>query len=645
MGIDGEGYGSNRQGQQHYALLSASGGVRPLYRRGRHLTTLECLDWICGLPPGPLLVGFSFGYDATQILRDLPSDRLDRLFEDKEAGEGKSRYTWFGQYAIEYLPKNYLRVARTQVVQRVNPVTKERYTTRQRIEGSSRTIYETFGFFQQSFLSAIKSFEIGAEHWDLIERNKSLRSVFSSITPEVREYCRLECELLASLMEEFRRVCHASGLRPRTWNGAGKLSAYLHTEHETVTAAALETLVPPEVRQLAADAYYGGRFEVTRIGEVPGPVHEADIGSAYPSAMRGLPCLLHGQWRQFWGKPPRGLHVAYVAFRHPKGAPICGLPIRQKDGRLFWPREGQGVYWSTELRSAKRLGAAIRYTMGWAYERRCQCHVFDWVSDLFSQRRALGKDKRGYPLKLGLNSLYGKLAQRVGTPKWGNFIWAGLITAHTRAVLNAAASQSPSDVVMFATDALFTKRKLDLPYGDGLGQWEAKEHERLFIVQPGIYFGASRPKTRGVPGSIFEKHIPNFELKWMLWASTYRDAAPPVVGVPVTLFTGLRLAHARGKPETAGVWLNAAEQCKTACQRTSVWQCAACREFSFDWSRKRAAEPIWETSLCVLTKPAPGAPDLVSVPHPENAAWSLLNAGRMELEEQPDHVDLSPVTN
>jgi hypothetical protein len=631
MGVDGEGYGQNKAGQQHYALLSASGGVRPLYKRGRHLTTLECLEWLCGLPGGrpdsPLLVGFSFGYDATQILRDLPSERLERLFEDKEGGDGKSRYTWFGQYAIEYLPKNYLRVARTKIVDRINPVTGERYTTRQRIEGSARTIYETFGFFQQSFLSAIKSFEIGAEHWDLIERNKSLRSVFSSITPEVREYCRLECELLADLMEEFRRVCHASGLRPRTWNGAGKISAFLHTEHETITAAALETLVPRQVRQMAADAYYGGRFEVTRIGEVPGPVHEADIGSAYPSAMRDLPCLLHGAWHQFWGRPPGcSPHVAYVMFSHAVERPICGLPIRQKDGRLFWPRQGQGVYWSTELRSAKRLGAAIRYTMGWAYERRCDCHVFDWVSDLFSQRRALGKDKRGYPLKLGLNSLYGKLAQRVGTPKWGNFIWAGLITAHTRAVLNAAASQSPSDVVMFATDALFTKRRLDLPYGDGLGQWEAKEHERLFIVQPGIYFGASRPKTRGVPGSLFAEHIPTFERDWRAWATLFKDmTGPPVVGIPVKLFTGLRLAHARGKPETAGCWTEDD------------------REFSFDWSRKRAREPIWETPLCVLTKPAAGAPDLISVPHPEYAAWSLLNAGRMELEEQQDHVDMSPV--
>ena len=97
------------------------------------------------------------------------------------------------------------------------------------------------------------------------------------------------------------------------------------------------------------------------------------------------------------------------------------------------------------------------------------------------------------------------------------------------------------------------------------------------------------------------------------------------MGIPVPLFTGLRLAHARGKPETAGKWTNDK------------------REFSFDWSRKRASEPHWDGRYCVRTLAAAGAPDLVSMPHSENKAWSLLNADRMELDDQPDHIDLSPI--
>jgi hypothetical protein len=652
MGIDGEGCGRNRKGQQHFRLLRA--GPFELYKKGKPLRTLQILDWICDLPAEPLLVGFAFGYDTTQMLRDLPAERLSNavkakdgtiikpgtgLFDDKPAEAGRSRYTYFEDYGIEYLPKNYLRVCRIKRG-RVTLDDGRTYMTRVRVEGTTRTIYETFGFFQKSFLKALQDFGIGEAYWATIERNKENRSEFVRITREIREYNRIECELLAELMETFREVCHGNGLRPRTWNGAGKLAAYMHGEHGTPTAERVASSVPNGVLRMAADAYYGGRFEVTRIGEVPGPIHEADIGSAYPAAMRELPCLLHGTWEPFEGKPPpSGFYVAYAAFSHAAGTPVCGLPIRKHDGRLFWPREGQGTYWSPELRSAGRLGAKIHCTAGWRYITNCECRPFDWIDPIYAKRKALDKDRAGYPLKLGLASLYGKLAQRIGNPRWGNLVWAGLITSITRAWLNDAARQAPDSVVMFATDAIFSKVRLDLAYGDGLGEWEAKQHDRLFVVQPGIYFGASRPKTRGVPASLFVKHVRKFERQWALWCGHFTGhTGPPVVAIPVPLFTGLRLAHARGKPETAGKWTDGKKY-----PNPSHPNYAAPRKFSFDWSRKRDAVPLWETPICVRTMPAAGAPDLVSVSHKANPAWHEIDEDRMEYEDQPDHVDLSPV--
>ena len=644
LGVDGEGGGRNRHGQQHYLLLGAGQGIAPLYT-GKHLTTIECLEWICDLPPEPLLVGFSFGYDASQILRDLDPARIARLFADKPMGEGKSRYTYWGDYGIEYLPKNYLRVCRLRTrLLPTGPNSKlVEHTTRE--PNSARTIYETFGFFQSSFLKALQLFNIGAEHWQRIEKNKAERAGFTVITDEIAEYNRLECELLAELMESFRATCHAADIRPKTWNGAGKIASAEHAAHGTITAEAIAGLIPDGVLQMAADAYYGGRFEVTHVGEVAGPIYEYDIGSAYPAAMRRLPCLLHGTWQPFTGKPPpRSIHVAYVAFDHPADAPLCSLPIRKKDGRLFWPRKGQGIYWSYELHSARRLGARLTYTAGWAYVRNCQCRPFAWIKQRYKQRLALGKDARGYPLKLGLASLYGKLAQRIGAPRWGNLIWAGQITAITRAWLNDAARAAPADVLMFATDAVFSRAPLPLRLGSGLGQWEASEHARLFIVQPGIYWGAKRPKTRGIPVSLFADHTKDFEQAWRLWCSTVGrvGAGPPQCGFAVPLFTGLRLAHARGKPETVGKWLTVPDACQQACQRRHGWHCQACRQWSFDWSRKRAPEPHWIAPNCVRTDPASGAADLVSVPHRANTASYLLDLERLQFDEQQEPVDLSP---
>ena len=655
LGIDGEGGGSNRTGQQHYLLLGAGQGIKPL-NKGRHLRTVECLDWICDLPPEPLLVGFSFGYDTTQILRDLDPDRLDRLFADKDMGEGRSRYTWFGDFGIEYLPKNYLRVCRLRTLLLPTGPNGRMVEHTSRDPATSRTIYETFGLFQSSFLKALQIFDVGRPHWTMIERNKASRSGFVRMTKEIIEYNRLECELLAELMVRFRAMCHEVGIRPRLWSGAGKLAAAEHDAHHTITALdridrktglvtpGVASLVPPGALLLAGDAYYGGRFEVTRVGLIEGPVWEYDIRSAYPAAMLSLPCLDHGRWEAFDGEPNPAAahHVAHVTFRHPADAPLCGLPIRKKNGQLFWPREGQGVYWSTELDAARRIGAAVQTHSGWQYFKTCDCQPFQWVSGRYEQRRQLGSDQKGYPVKLALNSLYGKLAQRIGSPRWGNLVWAGMITAQTRAWLLDAAGQAPADVLMFATDAVFSRQQLTgLSIGPGLGEWEAEEHARLFVVQPGIYWGAKRPKTRGIPASLFRDQTEHFESTWNVWCTTVGryGAGAPECGLPVPLFTGLRLSHARGKPETRGKWLKG---CEKTCQRTRDHTCDACRRYSFDWTRKRDPERFWETPTCVRTRPAAGAPDLISAPHKGNEASYLIDLERAVFDEQQDHIDLTP---
>lgn len=676
IGVDGEGAGEDELGRQHYMLLRA--GEMELWT-GKPLGTLECLDFLCNTPPTKkaLLVGFSFGYDVTMILRDLPSARRAHLLMDKDQGDGKSRYTyWSGDrqtshgFGIEYLKNNYFRVCRTLLhrVPRIVPDGTggegriEYQMIPRAIEGTSRTVYETFGFFQSSFLKTLNAWNIGtpAERAE-IEVNKAERGAVA-IDKRQRDYCALECRFLGELMEQFRSVCldPAVNIRPRTWNGAGKLSSALHTTWGTMTAEdlglRLAGLLPgrgADFLRAASAAYYGGRFEVTRTGAIAGPIWEYDIHSAYPAAMRGLPCLEHGTWEEV---SPRALSdldpachtfVAPLRFDHsakfaprPNGGSggrlnVCGLPVRQKSGRLFWPIQGGGIYWSCEIAGAKKLGCQVSYTgPGWIYNRQCDCQPFPHLEPLFQARRALGADLRGHPIKLAINGLYGKLAQRIGHPKFANLIWAGLITAITRAALMEAASHDPEAVIMFATDALFTTRPLfALDVGAGLGQWEGKEHGRLFIVQPGIYWGASRPKMRGVPDSVLTAHTGRFETAW----SDYRDrdraahrggeaAFPPVVAVPIRLFTGIRIAQHRGKPETAGVWTDTP------------------RRFDFAWHAKRGRH-VWQgdgTNDHVWTFPAAGGPDLWSRPHRSDAQLILqLDAEKEELQEQADAIDLS----
>ena len=626
VGIDGEGCGQDGKGRQNYMLLRA--GEHELFT-GKPLATVECLDFLCCLPARPILVGFSFGYDVTQILRDLPAERLERIFANKPAERGMSRYTYFGNFGIEYLPKNYLRVCRTKKRFVINAETGERRLITDTVPGSARTVYETFGFFQSSFLKALHAWDVGdVTVREEIERQKNRRADFAEIGDAERDYCRIECELLAEMMQRFRAVCHEAGLRPRTWNGAGKLATALHDQHGTIKASRLAECVPQGVREAARLAYYGGRFEITRTGLLQQTVHEYDIQSAYPAAMRQLPCLEHGAWLQAPAQslrkaPPDALYVADVQFWHPVATPLCGLPVRSKQGRLSWPRQGNGTYWSVEIKAAEKLGCRVEHRAGWLYQKRCDCKPFDWVETLYEYRKSLGKSARGLPIKLAINSLYGKLAQRIGAPKYANMVWAGLITATTRAALMDAAAHDPDAVAMLATDAVLSIRPLPVACGPALGQWEAATHARLFIVQPGLYWGDRKARTRGVSPKFFEGHTERFEREWLAYARA-GGGVPPVVTLPVRLFTGLKIALARGKPDTAGRWVDMQ------------------RNFNFDWHAKRGRH-FWETPDCVLTAPLEGGPDLHSMPHKsDEGLLDLLDLDRATLEDQPDALDMSP---
>jgi len=631
VGCDGEGAGTDDQGRQLYMLFRM--GDRELYT-GSPLGTVELLDFICDAPSEAIYVGFAFGYDTTMILKDLPEIQARKLFEPISFEGGKSRYVWFKNFDLEYLPKNYFRVKRVNIVR--YPDGSER---RVPVKGSQRTIYETFGFFQKSFLKSIESFDVGTpEQRQSIAENKARRSSFVSIDQEERDYCALECRFLAELMEKLRQYCYAADIVPRSWNGAGKLASALHAKHRTLKQEQVKGTVPAGVLEYANMAYYGGRFEITRTGQINQPVYEYDICSAYPDAMRDLPCLEHGFWR--YSEDAQDLQiatlcVASVQFRQEKldngFGRLGGLPVRTKEGHLIWPRQAAGIYWNVEIEAAKRLGVKIKYRNGWIYERRCSCKTFDWVEPLYDYRQSIGSQGPGYPIKLGINSLYGKLAQRKGNGIYHNMIWAGMITARTRAKLLHGVALAPDSVVMLATDAIYSLKPLELDIGKRLGQWEAAELADLFIVQPGLYWSPDKrkKKSRGLSGNFFEqaKRTLAFEQAFSFWAAQDQNGIAegfPSVTVPVPGFIGLKLALSRNKRDLAGTWV----------QDT--------RAISFDYRNKRQLHE-WRDGH-IITAIKPGSPNLVSLPHRDfikaggQEAWE---AAREVLDEQPDYIEFS----
>jgi hypothetical protein len=196
----------------------------------------------------------------------------------------------------------------------------------------------------------------------------------------------------------------------------------------------------------------------------------------------------------------------------------------------------------------------------------------------------------------------------------------------TRAQINEGIALNPGRILMVATDALYSLDPLPLDVGEKLGQWEAVELEDLFLVQPGLYWSPDKrkKKSRGLPGKFFEENgrTQQFESDWLAWQGSKGEDFPQV-DVPLQSFVGLKIALARGKPETAGKWVD------------------EIRSISFDYRNKRAGHN-WDGGA-IVTGCKPGRPGLLSLPHRDFLAkggqepWEQ---ARAMLEEQPDYIDL-----
>jgi hypothetical protein len=118
---------------------------------------------------------------------------------------------------------------------------------------------------------------------------------------------------------------------------------------------------------------------------------------------------------------------------------------------------------------------------------------------MFNKRRQWQKEgnQGEYALKLGLNSLYGKMAQRVGwnkktgeAPRWHQLEWAGWVTSYTRAKLYKMMLQLGLDsIVAVETDGIYSTRNpsdIGVTSGNGLGEWKLSTYSDVVYIQSGL---------------------------------------------------------------------------------------------------------------------------------------------------------------
>ena len=489
---DGEG-GDETDGTHTYFLLANSLGQSWTSREG--LSTVEVFEAFLDQPTDVTHIIYGGNYDVNKILKDLDRETLERIYDT-------GRANWRG-YSIEWRSGKSFRIA-----------------TRTR----KFLLYDVLPFFQRSFVDACDEY-LGKD-WacrDQIIREKKRRGTFDFTQIEaISEYNRAELATLVRLGNELRQRLHKVDIRVTRWDGPGSIATALYRKYATKSYLGTP---PPSVAEAGRHAYAGGRFEIIRKGHSRSKAYQYDIRSAYPSAIRYLPCMAHGEWRHVI-KPTRivpfGVYRIEVTTARPSVTQPQPLWHRNQDGTVYFSEYPHGWYWSPEAALALELSIGDIHE-GWEWHTTCECNPFGWVEALYNKRAALKRSGDGahVGLKLGLNSLYGKLAQQIGwdpgpplrTPPYHCLEWAGWITSHCRVQVYRASMAAPDDIIAFETDAVFSRTPLDLSLGEGLGDWEETVYGSLTYLKSGLYYGTlldgtEVEKTRGFnKGSITRQQV------------------------------------------------------------------------------------------------------------------------------------------
>lgn len=586
IAFDGEGVTVNDT--HNYVLLQTSKGEKLV---GENLSTDECLSFLIEHAvkyPKAINVIYGGGYDVTKWLRDMPHEQQVEL---KSSGQTK----WFGNksvfglprlYVMEYIPNKWFILH--------GP---DNDGIRREIK-----IYDVMTFFQSSFIKALESRNIYVD--PLIVSGKANRSDFSfADIDEISEYCGLELTYLVELCNTLRNEFVEAGLNVTQWHGPGAVANAALRKYGIKNH---HQMLSEDVENAAAGAYYGGRFEHFYAGHYPSKVYVYDINSAYPHFIRELPSM-NGEWEYVDEFVP-GSYGLWDCAYEPDDAETDytsprPLPWRSSNGTMGFPRRvARGWYHTAEAVNATEVYG------GWIYTPDTDEKPFAFISDMYLTRKQWKIEKRGgeRALKLAMNSLYGKLAQRVGwneetgmPPKWHQLFWAGYITANTRAMLWSAISQAPGEIIAVETDSVMSRVELDLPCGEQLGEWEQEHVEWLTYIQSGIYFAGrdgdlltpAKTKIRGLDAGTL--HYPEVK-EWL------KQGATSPLTIPAYRF----IALANPQRQHVGNWVHATKALGLAGGKR-IHLPDTCQQCSKHRPMSEAMHPLEVPEFMGLTKSSP----------------------------------------
>lgn len=541
-GIDGEGQTDHLipggpGGIHRYIMLCAASekGKEFSVENPRGLSTIECFEFLVSLPANNArYFTYSFGYDLTMILKDLDDLSIYRLIRpelrrrDRNGRQVLVPIFWppgKPLYSLNWMNGRFtIRKVRgtTQILDYLTGGPKTVATW-----GPSHVIHDVWRFFQGKFTSALEDWKVpdyvsAEQRKEILNRMRDMkdkRSQFDRLTfEEIRTYCFEECRYMAILARKLTEAHIEAKIPLKNYFGAGSSAEAMllvMNVKEHVRRGRAENPIPHDIEYAMRCAFFGGRFENSRIGAIAGPVYGEDISSAYPFQTISLPCLIHGKWRHTERRADiektRTALIRYTLEEPKVYRPWGPFPFRiKKTGSIAFPEvSGGGWIWRDEYLAGEKLFPNVRFIEAYLYDCDCDCQPFKDIPKYYAYRVRIGKEGPGIVVKLGTNSCYGKTAQTVGGEpgSFQSWMWAGLITSGCRAQVLVAmmAHKDLDNLLMVATDGIATLEKITLPRPRDTGtEWlECPPPDPKDIAEnPELYrFNGQRVATIGSVGT------------------------------------------------------------------------------------------------------------------------------------------------
>jgi hypothetical protein len=465
----------------------------------------------CGIRyPWQTHIFFGGSYDFNKILEGLTKEEITAIHQNKNWTEVRvDNQDWI----IRYRPKKELAIGHLRLNR---PRTEENVPYRQLCDSYIR-FYDVIGFFQSSFLTAMEKW-LGRDYEDfeLIASGKLARLDFKGTDEEfIKVYNRAELKALVKIMNILHSHLKRLGLKINRWDGAGAIAAQIFREYGLkksyfkANGKALEKIrLSDEVQNACEYAYFGGRIESGKIGHYTGEIFNYDISSAYPYAASLLPDLNYGEWI-YHKNPPlekvenfSKLTLVRVQFYFHNDRLYYPFPFRIVGNSVLFPKSGERWLFVSEVKAALKTWQKFdRLTVMEAYEfvPNNSISPFQTLESLYRQRQIMleNKDAAEKALKLGLNSIYGKLCQKVGwneetkeSPIFHQLLFAGFITSFTRARIYEAISNELDSVISISTDGITSTKPLSLKISPekNFGTWTLEKIQEIVQLQSGVYW-------------------------------------------------------------------------------------------------------------------------------------------------------------